>query len=136
MQITNKRRPILQVSSRPPSIKHVQLCIVTDKEAHYLLLMNRLLSCCFPESISFSLQPYLKTKPFIVYFYKMLMGSNRCKCDGCLMHPKRWWHGLKVVKVTHSGRTYENVEDVMAMLNALPKLKYNADEFITFALEL
>ncbi|MED6137393.1 hypothetical protein PIB30_064663 [Stylosanthes scabra] len=82
------------------------------------------------------LQPYLKMKPFIVYFYEMLMGSNKCKCDGYSMHPKRWWHGLKVVKVTHSGRTFENVEDVKAMLNALPEPKSDVEEFITFALEL
>ncbi|MED6156192.1 hypothetical protein PIB30_012207 [Stylosanthes scabra] len=138
--------PILQVSSRPPSIKHVQLRVVTDIEAHYvtdieahyLPLMSWLLSSCFPESISFSLQPYFKLKPFIVYFYEMLMGRDKCKSNGCLMHPQRWWHGLKVVKVTHSGRTYENVEDLKAMLNALPepKPKSDAEKFITFDLEL
>ncbi|MED6156190.1 hypothetical protein PIB30_012205 [Stylosanthes scabra] len=65
-RIITESLPILQVSSRPPSIKHVQLRVVTDKEAHYLPLMSWLLSSCFPESISFSLQPYLKMKPFIV----------------------------------------------------------------------
>ncbi|MED6217850.1 hypothetical protein PIB30_021491 [Stylosanthes scabra] len=130
--------PILHVSSCPPSIKSVQLHFVTDKEAHYLPLMSWSLWNCFPESISFSLLPSFKMRAFILYFYEMLMGCNKCKCDGRLMHPKIWWHGLKVVKVTHSGRTYENVEDVKAMLNALPKPEPESDveEFITFALEL
>ncbi|MED6147026.1 hypothetical protein PIB30_040134 [Stylosanthes scabra] len=128
--------PILQVSSCPPSMKGVQLRVVTDKEAHYLPLMSWLLWNCFPESISFSLLPHFKMKAFILYFYETLMGSNKCKCDGCSMHPKIWWHDLKVVKVAHLGRTYENVEDVKAMLNALPESESDAEEFITFALEL
>ncbi|MED6137396.1 hypothetical protein PIB30_064666 [Stylosanthes scabra] len=128
--------PVLQDSSRPPSIKCVQLRVLSDKEALYFPFMSWLLWSCFPESISFSLLPDFKMKAFILYFYEMLMGNNKCKCDGCLMHPKRWWHGLKFVKVTHSGRTYENVEDVKAMLNALPEPESDAEEFITFALEL
>ncbi|MED6159472.1 hypothetical protein PIB30_042670 [Stylosanthes scabra] len=77
---------------------------------------------------SLSLQGLQKLKELIFkeykrhqYFYEMLMDSNKCKCDGCSMHFKRWWRCLKVVKVTHLGRTYENVQDLKAMLNALPE---------------
>ncbi|MED6156195.1 hypothetical protein PIB30_012210 [Stylosanthes scabra] len=126
----------LHVLSCPPRIKHVQLRVVSDKEAHYFSLMNWLLSSCFPESISFSLKPYFKMKAFTVYFYELLMDSNKCKCDGCSMHFKRWWRCLKVAKVTHLGRTYENVKDLKAMLNALPEPESDTEEFITFALEL
>ncbi|XP_057736607.1 F-box/FBD/LRR-repeat protein At5g22660-like [Arachis stenosperma] len=125
---------ILRISSSPPSIKCVELCVLWDNEAPYFPFMNWLLSSCFPESISFSLRSYFKMKAFIVYFYEMLMGSKKGKCDCCSRSFKCWWHGLKVVKVTYLGRTYENVEDLKAMLDALPE--FDAEEFITFGLEL
>ncbi|MED6156193.1 hypothetical protein PIB30_012208 [Stylosanthes scabra] len=97
-----------------------------------------------PQKVLTLLSPFIHELPplfhkALQYFYEMLMGSNKCKCNGCLMHPQRWWHGLKVVKVTHLGRAYENVEDLedlKALLNALAEPKSAAEEFITFALEL
>ncbi|MED6157220.1 hypothetical protein PIB30_021417 [Stylosanthes scabra] len=125
---------VLKAASSPPSIKSMQLCVYLDNKAQNFLLMNWLLSCCFPETISFSLQSRFNMKPFIVYFYEMLMGNKKSKCYCCSRHYKCWWHGLSVVKVTHLERTYENVEDIKAMLNALRES--DAEEFITFGLAL
>ncbi|MED6156189.1 hypothetical protein PIB30_012204 [Stylosanthes scabra] len=96
---------VLQVSSLPPSIKRVQLRVHMDKEADYFPFMNWLLSSCFPETISFSLRSFFNMKAFIV-----------------------------VVKVTHLERTYENVEDLKAMLDALPES--HVAEYVNFGLEL
>ncbi|RYR40537.1 hypothetical protein Ahy_A09g046291 isoform D [Arachis hypogaea] len=70
------------------------------------------------------------------YFYEMLMGSKKGECYCFSRGPECWWHGLKVVKITHLERTYENVEDLKAMLNALPFADNYEEEFISFTLEL
>ncbi|MED6156179.1 hypothetical protein PIB30_012194 [Stylosanthes scabra] len=125
----------LPVSSPPPSIKLVQLRFPMNKEAEYFpLMMNWLLSSCFPKTISFSLQ-YLNMKAFIVFFYEMLMDKKKCWCYHRSWHLKCcWWHGLKVVKVTHLERTYESVEDFEAILDALPETR--VEEYVSFGLEL
>ncbi|MED6135701.1 hypothetical protein PIB30_049102 [Stylosanthes scabra] len=125
---------VLKVASSPPSIKSMRLCVSFDNKAHYFLLMNWLLSCCFLETISFSLQSRFNMKPFIVYFYEMLMGNKKVKRYCCSRRYKCWWHGLNIAKVTHLERTYENVDDIKAMLNALQES--DAEEFITFGLAL
>ncbi|XP_052110104.1 FBD-associated F-box protein At4g10400 [Arachis duranensis] len=125
---------VLQVSSPPPSIKHVQLRFPMNMEARYFPLMNWLLSSCFPKTISFCLQSKFNMKAFVVFFYEMLMDRKK---HGCYL--RSWskpccWHGLKVVKATHLERTCENVEDLKAMLDALPESP--VEEYITFGLEL
>ncbi|KAL4355757.1 hypothetical protein AHAS_Ahas09G0018600 [Arachis hypogaea] len=127
---------ILQGSSSPPSIKHMQLSAVSDRQTCYFPVMNWLLSSCFPETISFSLHYSFKLREFMVYFYEMLMGSKKGECYCYSRGPECWWHGLKVVKITHLERIYENVEDLKAMLNALPLPRNYDEEFITFTLEL
>ncbi|MED6163865.1 hypothetical protein PIB30_084139 [Stylosanthes scabra] len=125
---------VLQVSSPPPSIKHLQLRFHMPNEAHYFPLMNWLLSSCCPETISFNLQSNFNMKPFIVFFYEMLMDRKKCQCYLRSRSNECCWHGLKVVKITHSKRPYENVEDLKAMLGALPEESYVA-EYIIFDLE-
>ncbi|QHO33404.1 uncharacterized protein [Arachis hypogaea] len=125
---------VLQVSSPPPCIKHVQLCFPMNMEARYFPLMNWLLSSCFPKTISFCLQSNFNMKAFIVFFYEMLMDRKKCGCYLRSRSKQCCWHGLKVVKVTHLERTYENVEDLKAMLDALPESP--VEELITFGLEL
>ncbi|XLQ98744.1 hypothetical protein HN51_053697 [Arachis hypogaea] len=125
---------VLQVSSPPPSIKHVQLHFPMNMEARYFPLMNWLLSSCFPKTISFCLQSKFNMKAFVVFFYEMLMDKKK---HGYYL--RSWskpccWHGLKVVKATHLERTCENVEDLKAMLDALPESP--VEEYITFGLEL
>ncbi|KAL4355761.1 hypothetical protein AHAS_Ahas09G0019000 [Arachis hypogaea] len=70
------------------------------------------------------------------YFYEMLMCSKKGECHCYSRGPECWWHGLKVVKITHLERTYANIEDLKAMLNALPLSDNSKEEFITFTLEL
>ncbi|MED6156186.1 hypothetical protein PIB30_012201 [Stylosanthes scabra] len=127
---------VLEVSSPLPSMKHVQLGFHMTNKADYFPLMNWLLSSCFPETISFSLKSYFKA--FIVFFYEML--TDKKKRERYLRRYHRsWrhkccWHGLKVVKVTHLERTYENVEDFKAILDALPETC--VEEYVSFVLKL
>ncbi|KAL4355760.1 hypothetical protein HN51_027103 [Arachis hypogaea] len=123
-------------SSSPPTIKHMQLCSFSPRQTQYFPVMNWLLSSCFPETISFSLNYSFNMREFMVYFYEMLMGSKKGECYCFSRGPECWWHGLKVVKITHLERTYENVEDLKAMLNALPFADNYEEEFISFTLEL
>ncbi|XLR08667.1 hypothetical protein HN51_063671 [Arachis hypogaea] len=127
---------ILQGSSSLPSIKHMQLCVVSDRQTCYFPVMNWLLSSCFPETISFSLHYNFNMRAFMVYFYEMLMGSKKGECYYFSRGPECWWHGLKVVKITHLERTYEIVKDLKAMLNTLPLSRNYDEEFITFTLKL
>ncbi|XLT07922.1 hypothetical protein HN51_053721 [Arachis hypogaea] len=55
------------------------------------------------------------------FFYEMLMDRKKCGCYLRSRSKQCCWHGLKVVKVTHLERTCENVEDLKAMLDALPE---------------
>ncbi|XP_057732042.1 F-box/LRR-repeat protein 13-like [Arachis stenosperma] len=123
-------------SSSPPTIKHMQLCSVSPRQTQYFPFMNWLLSSCFPETVSFSLNHSFNMREFMVYFYEMLMGSKKGECYCFSRGPECWWHGLKVVKITHLERTYENVEDLKAMLNALPFADNYEEGFISFTLEL
>ncbi|MED6179024.1 hypothetical protein PIB30_113171, partial [Stylosanthes scabra] len=68
------------------------------------------------------------------FFYDMLMEKKKCRCYLGSKRHKCCWHGLKVVKVTHLERTYENVEDFKAILDALPESR--VEEYVSFGLEL
>ncbi|XP_061339864.1 F-box/FBD/LRR-repeat protein At1g51370-like isoform X2 [Gastrolobium bilobum] len=124
---------VLQVSSPPPSIKHLNLRAVPKKETTYLALVNSLLSSCCPATISLSLRSFFCSRAFIEFFYKTLMGRKEDNCFCSSGHTKCWWHGLKDVKVTSSIKTDENV-DFKTMLDAFPTSA--AQENISFRLEL
>ncbi|MED6129192.1 hypothetical protein PIB30_105478 [Stylosanthes scabra] len=129
----NAYQPALQVSSTPPSIKHLELKVhsVPNNEAVFGPLMNCLLSSCFPKTISFR---YDILNAFIEFFYEMLMGSKKgeCHCSSC--NRKCWWHALKIVKISCSFMTDDENTDFKAMLDASPK-SYEGKS-ITFSLEM
>ncbi|MED6156188.1 hypothetical protein PIB30_012203 [Stylosanthes scabra] len=121
--------PALQVSSTPPSFKHLELRVhfVPNNEAVYGPLMNFLLSSCFPKTISFR---YDLVYTFIEFFYEMLMGSKKGECHCSSGNTKCWWHALKIVKISCSFMTDQNA-DFKAMLDASYK-----EKSITFSLEM
>ncbi|MED6156187.1 hypothetical protein PIB30_012202 [Stylosanthes scabra] len=124
--------PALQVSSTPPSIKHLELRVhsVPNNEAVYGPLMNCLLSSCFPKTISFR---YDILYAFIEFFYDMLMGSKKGECNCSSGNRKCWWHDLKIVNISCSFMADEKA-DFKAMLDASPK-SYEGKS-ITFSLEM
>ncbi|KAL4286049.1 hypothetical protein AHAS_Ahas19G0047300 [Arachis hypogaea] len=126
--------PALLVSSTtPPSIKHLVLREYSppDSEALYSqLLMNYLLSSCFPKTISFI---YHGRFSFIEFFYEKLMGSEKGECYCSSGDRKCWWHALKIVSISCSFMTDENA-DFKAMLDA--SARSFEEKTITFSLEL
>ncbi|MED6185425.1 hypothetical protein PIB30_056956 [Stylosanthes scabra] len=123
-----------QVSSIPPTIKHLELRCAPENKALYFPFMNYLFSSCCPKSISFRLGPYDDDrKAFIEFFYELLMGRKEGKCHCSSSNTKCWWHALKIVNVACSLKIDEN-GDFKTMLDALPK-RYNEDR-IGFILEL
>ncbi|KAL4355767.1 hypothetical protein HN51_027113 [Arachis hypogaea] len=126
--------PALLVSSTtPPSIKHLVLSEYSppDSEALYSqLLMNYLLSSCFPKTISFK---YHGRFSFIEFFYEKLMGSEKGECYCSSGDRKCWWHALKIVSISCSFMTDENA-DFKAMLDA--SARSFEEKTITFSLEL
>nr|XP_025677961.1 F-box/LRR-repeat protein At3g58900 [Arachis hypogaea] len=126
--------PALLVSSTtPPSIKHLVLREYSppDSEALYSqLLMNYLLSNCFPKTISFI---YHRRFSFIEFFYEKLMGSEKGECYCSSGDRKCWWHALKIVNISCSFMTDENA-DFKAMLDA--SARSFEEKTITFSLEL
>ncbi|XP_020967297.1 F-box/FBD/LRR-repeat protein At1g78750 [Arachis ipaensis] len=126
--------PALLVSSTtPPSIKHLVLREYSppDSEALYSqLLMNYLLSNCFPKTISFI---YHRRFSFIEFFYEKLMGSEKGECYCSSGDRKCWWHALKIVSISCSFMTDENA-DFKAMLDA--SARSFEEKTITFSLEL
>ncbi|XP_027336473.1 F-box/FBD/LRR-repeat protein At1g78750-like [Abrus precatorius] len=123
---------VLQVSSPPPSIKHLDIRGV-PKSKTYLPLVNSLLLSCRPATISLSLHSSFCSREFIELFYETLMDRKEDKCFCRSGHTKCWWHGLKDVKVTSSVKTDENV-DFKTMLDALPT--FSTHESISFWLEM
>ncbi|MED6110417.1 hypothetical protein PIB30_042646 [Stylosanthes scabra] len=123
--------PELQVSSTPPSIKHLDVRVHSDPnhEALYGPLMNHLLSTCFPKTVSFV---YGGRYSFIEFFYDMLMGSKKRECHCSSSDTECWWHALKIVKISCSFITNQNI-DFKAMLDAWPM---SSDAKTTFTLEL
>ncbi|KAK7294313.1 hypothetical protein RJT34_17201 [Clitoria ternatea] len=123
---------VLQVSTIPPSIKHLDLRAVPKTKTLYMPLVKSLLSSCCPSTISLSLHSFFCNRAFIEFFYETLMGrEEECFCSSD--HTKCWWHDLKDVKVTSSMTTDENV-DFKTMLDALPT--FSPHENISFRLEL
>ncbi|XP_015938608.1 F-box/FBD/LRR-repeat protein At1g78750 [Arachis duranensis] len=121
-----------QVSSTPPSIKHLEFKVYSfpKSESPYGHLMHCLLSSCFPKTISFR---YSRRYTFIEFFYEMLMGSKKGECHCSSGDRKCWWHALKIVNISCSFMTDENT-NFKAMLDASPKSSdWNT---ITFSLEL
>ncbi|MED6227127.1 hypothetical protein PIB30_110514 [Stylosanthes scabra] len=124
--------PELQVSSIPPSIKHLEMRLGSypNNEAFYGFLMNYLLLSCFPKSISFM---YGGRYTFIEFFYDMLMGIKKGECHCSSSDTKCWWHALKIVNISCSFMTNQNI-DFKAMLDVWPSKSLDAK--ITFSLEL
>ncbi|MED6215751.1 hypothetical protein PIB30_000755 [Stylosanthes scabra] len=121
----------LHVSSVPPSIKHLEF------RAHsvpirgvYGPLMNLLLACCFPKTISFRCGGFYAL--FIKFFYEMLMGSRKGKCYCRSLERKCWWHALKIVNISYSGSfMIDENADFNAVLDASSGM-----ESVTFSLEM
>ncbi|CAJ2665400.1 unnamed protein product [Trifolium pratense] len=97
----------LQISSLPPSIKHLDVdCVsqnidcVSENKHWFLSVVNMLLSCCCPANISFSVHSH--SKEFIELFYETLMRRKEDECFCTSDNTTCWWHGLKDVKVTSS----------------------------------
>ncbi|MED6134204.1 hypothetical protein PIB30_034997 [Stylosanthes scabra] len=123
--------PELQVSSIPPSIKHLEVTVdpYSNHEALYGPLMNYLLSSCFPKTISFI---YGGRNTFIEFFYDMLMGSEKEECHCSSSDTKCWWHALKIVNISCSFMTYQNVK----FKDMLDVWSMSSVEKVTFRLEL
>ncbi|KAK2427106.1 hypothetical protein QL285_025707 [Trifolium repens] len=123
----------MDISTPPPSIKHLELCISPAIDYEITLfsdLLNFLVLCCCPTTISFSLDA--ATGPFIEFFYETLMRrkENDCFCNS--NYTKCWWHDIKDVKITNSMKNNENV-DWKTVLDSLPPVEYEKN--ITFMLE-
>ncbi|KEH18300.1 FBD-associated F-box protein At4g10400 [Medicago truncatula] len=121
---------VFQVSSPPPSIKHLHLRSVPKNEILFSSVVNIILSSCCPATISLSFNPFFCTKAFIEFLYETLMERKE---DGCFCgsgDTRCWWHGLKDVKVTSSMKIDENV-DFKTMLELL-----GFGEEISFTLEV
>ncbi|MED6116951.1 hypothetical protein PIB30_105234 [Stylosanthes scabra] len=101
--------PELQVSSIPPRIKHLEMRVDPDSnnEALFGPLMNYLLSSCFPKTISFI---YGGCYKFIEFFYDMVMGSKKGECHCSSSDTKCWWHALKIVNISCSFMTNQNID--------------------------
>ncbi|MED6156180.1 hypothetical protein PIB30_012195 [Stylosanthes scabra] len=123
-----------QVSSIPPTVRHLELGCAPENEALYFPFMNYLFSSCCPKLITFKLSSNkVDRKAFIEFLYEVLMGRKEGKCHCSSSNTKCWWHALKIVKVTCSFKFDENA-DLKSILDALPKCYSN--EKITFMLEL
>ncbi|MED6212899.1 hypothetical protein PIB30_087903 [Stylosanthes scabra] len=124
--------PELQVSSIPPSIKHLVVRVPDpDHQALYGRLMNYLFSSCFPKRISFTCGDHYNDT-FIEFFYDMLMGSKKEECHCSSSDTKCWWHALKIVEISSSFMTNQNM-DVKDMRDVWQLF---CDEKATFRLEL
>ncbi|MED6133376.1 hypothetical protein PIB30_027801 [Stylosanthes scabra] len=122
--------PELQVSSIPPSIKHLEVIVDnSNHEALYGPLMNYLLSSCFPETISFIYDGHYT---FIEFFYDRLMGRRKGECHCSSSDTKCWWHALKIVNISRSFRTNQNI-DFKDMRDVWP---LSSTVKVTFRLEL
>ncbi|GAU27396.1 hypothetical protein TSUD_356310 [Trifolium subterraneum] len=116
----------LDISTPPPSIKHLDLCIHPMSENLFPYLVDFLLLCCVPATISLSLNT--STRAFIEFFYEKLTGRKDDDCFCRSSDTKCWWHNLKDVKVTNSMKTDETVdlktmlpEEDAARTSVLPK---------------
>ncbi|WJX86391.1 hypothetical protein P8452_68705 [Trifolium repens] len=86
---------ILDIPSPPPSIKHMDLHISSElNETLYLYIVDLLLLCCVPETISWDLDDCDSSRAFVKFFYETL---KRRKCD-----TECWWRDSKEVEVTGS----------------------------------
>ncbi|KAG4399247.1 hypothetical protein AAZX31_08G193600 [Glycine max] len=123
---------ILPVSSTPPSIKHLYLWVVLENETLFMHLVNSLLSCCCPVTISLCGYTLSFSRAFIEFFYETLMGRKEEECFCGYGHTKCWWHGLKDVKVSSSRKSEESI-DFKTLFDALPT--FLPGENIIFRLE-
>ncbi|WJX30260.1 hypothetical protein P8452_18822 [Trifolium repens] len=126
----------LQVTSPPPSIKHLELSneylpdieSFPHNESLFSSLVNIILSSCCPSTISFSLVYYICNRAFFEFFYETLMRrkDNDCFCSSSDI--KCWWHDLKDVKVTNSMKKMDENVDLKTILDSLPmKIDENVD---------
>ncbi|KEH32286.1 F-box protein [Medicago truncatula] len=108
-RVEDGRNPVFQVSSPPPSIKHLHLRYFPKHYTLFSSLLSIILSKCCSTTISMSLHPCC-SKEFLKFFYETLM---RRKDDDCVCgssDTKCWWHGLKDLKVSTSKKIDENVD--------------------------
>ncbi|KAK2416681.1 hypothetical protein QL285_039062 [Trifolium repens] len=120
----------LQVSSPPPSIKHLTIFHDSNNKYVFSSIVNILLSSCCPETIS--LRACLFNKELIELFYETLMRRKEDECLCTSDNTRCWWHGLKDVKVTSSMKMDENV-DFKTILESLPGFAF--EETISFRLD-
>ncbi|XP_039683699.1 F-box/FBD/LRR-repeat protein At5g53840 isoform X2 [Medicago truncatula] len=100
---------VFQVSSPPPSVKHLHLHTFPKKETLYSSLLSILLSSCCFATISMRMHPCFCSREFIEFFYETLMRrKDDCFCSSS--DTNCWWHGLKNLKVAHSMKIDENVD--------------------------
>ncbi|XP_057455255.1 uncharacterized protein LOC130746595 [Lotus japonicus] len=124
---------VLQDSSPPPIIKHLNLQSVPENETLFWPVVNSLLSSCCPETISLCLHSYCCSRAFIEFLYETLVGRKENDCFCSSGSAKCWWHGLKGVKITNTSNTDGNA-DFKTTLDALPT--WGDFDNIIFRLEL
>ncbi|XP_045821790.1 FBD-associated F-box protein At5g56370-like [Trifolium pratense] len=111
------KQVFLDIPSPPPSIKHMDLFILSElNENWYSSDVDFIRLCCIPETISWNLDNCDSSKAFVEFFYETL---RRRKDD-----TKCWWRDLKEAKVTRS------TTDEGTMLKSLPK--YSTQQNIMF----
>ncbi|WJX86352.1 hypothetical protein P8452_68670 [Trifolium repens] len=123
---------LLDISSPPPSIKHLKLRNIFPLTNENLAsdFVVSLLLCCIPTTISFNLDTC--SKAFIEFLYETLMRRKEDDCFCSSSDTKCWWHNLKDdVTVTSSMKIHKNV-DLKTILESLST--FAPDDYITFRL--
>ncbi|XP_045787609.1 F-box/FBD/LRR-repeat protein At1g13570-like [Trifolium pratense] len=108
---------LLDIPSPPPSIKHMDLYILSEiNETFYSDIVDFLLLCCVPETISWDLDtcinPIHSSKAFVEFFYETL---RRRKDD-----TKCWWRDAR--STTNYGTMLESLPNFPAQSNITSRL--------------
>nr|ABN09127.1 Cyclin-like F-box [Medicago truncatula] len=120
---------VFQVSSPPPSIKHLHLHSFPKNVTLYSSLLSILPSSCCFATISMRMHPCFCSREFIEFFYETLMRRKDDDCFCSSNDTKCWWHGLKDLKVTRSMKIDENV-DFKTLLESSPTFSASDISFI------